>query len=451
MKLFALPCRHIPTLVGLVMLALNAPMCLAEESNGISIHGAGWFAYDKIGNSSQTDNGTAEYTGKEVLSSGAQLTIGNRFFERLSINAGLGVASGSNLSKSEKTLGGYSPPTTGAYVAAANFTYDIIKSEESNLFLRGGLFPYNYNPDVKNLGLYLMRGPVYPGVLISGFETKHVMPVANVMGLQLHHQIGGFQQDLLLTSETEFYPYFDISPVYIAHYQLHPSFKIGAGVNFYHLIPVDGKLTDCQDTANCSYSRKDASGNKIDTTMFAYSGTKLMTDFVLDPKEFFDGAGLFGEEDLKLYGEIALIGLKNGPAYKAVYGDYLKRMPIMIGFNIPAFHWLDHLSAEVEWYGAPYLDNLNGYKNTHDPVTLLPANPFPLDYAQQNVKRDNWKWSVHGAKMIQKHVKLSFQAANDHYRPGVFIGFSDNTPPLKQALLITPKNWYASTKIAYFF
>ncbi len=70
------------------------------------------------------------------------------------------------------------------YLVRADFTYAWWNTEDSKLKLTGGYFPYTYNPEVKNLGLYLLRGPVYPGVLISGFETKHIAPVANMLGLR---------------------------------------------------------------------------------------------------------------------------------------------------------------------------------------------------------------------------------------------------------------------------
>jgi hypothetical protein len=63
-----------------------------------------------------------------------------------------------------------------------------------------------------------------------------------------------------------------------------------------------------------------------------------------------------------------------------------------------------------------------------------------------NLKRDNWKWSLYGAKTIRNHFKIGFQAANDHFRPGGAVG-----SPSQEAILSTPKDWYWMTKIACFF
>ncbi len=449
------------------LIASSLTCSFAQESDGIRIGAAGWMQYSVIGSSS--DTGTAVgiasnyqkngFDGKGILSPGAQITLDADPSPRLHIAAGIGVGGGSNLAAGPTVKGGYAVYGMGAYVANANFTYQFQNTSASKISLTGGLFPYDYNPDVKNLGLYLLRGPVYPGVLISGFETKHVLPVANLMGLQLHHQMGGFQEDLLLSSDLEFYPFFDLSPAYIASYQVHPTFRIGAGVNLYHLIPVDGDLTSGLHGAapHKQWQYIDTTGGTPDTTDLGYNGTKVMANASFDPKPLMGASEWLGPEDLKIYGEVALIGLDNSEAYKKIYGDYMHRMPVTVGFNFPTHKQLDHLSLEVEWYGSPNDDNLNGYNTVG---SSQPVTPYPTNWATADGKiytrartntRDNWKWSLHGARTIQKHVLLSFQVANDHYRPGVFDGYADSTPPHRESALVTPNDWYFTTKLAYFF
>ena len=128
----------------------------------------------------------------------------------------------------------------------------------------------------------------------------------------------------------------------------------------------------------------------------------------------------------------------------------LHRMPMMIGFNIPAFKLLDRLAFETEWYGSPVKDDLAGFNhtagNSQTPIPLRDANGNFV-----NNKRDNWKWSLYGSRVIQSHVKVSFQVANDHFRPGVYTGDGDNAPPASQSLMTTPKDWYTMLKAAYFF
>src|SRR5690606_34555607 len=298
----------------------------ALELGDLEFRAAGWTQYSYIVNSS--DKGAGQnYNGRSLIGNGAQVTFLRTSSDRLGGAVGLGVALGHTVTGSPSRYGGYAPATLNPYIAEANVTYHVTRNGDDGVFVRGGFFPYNYNPDVKNLGLYLLRGPVYPGVLMSGFETKHVLPVANMLGVQIGHRIGGFSQDLIINSETELAPFYDLSPAYVASYTQGRLFRVGAGVNFYHLIPIDGKTT-----------RGDAwavpSSVVQSTDTIAFSGTKLMANAAFDPKALF-GDGIFGREDLKVYAEIALIGLDNDSAHEALYGGLTERMPVMVGINLP--------------------------------------------------------------------------------------------------------------------
>jgi len=340
-------------------------------------------------------------------------------------------------------------------------TYDFWKQENSGMFLRAGLFPYDYNPDIRNLGLYLLRGPVYPGFVISGFENKYVLPIANMLGLQWHHEIGGFRQDVVVKSETDFYPFFDLSPAYLASYGFGKALRLGGGVNLYHFIAMDDSLTSSRKWFYVDSTRyfADTVNNRPDSTYLSFKGVKLMAYASLDPKAFL-GSGSFGPEDLKLYGEAAIFGLDNDKAHRAIFGDALHRMPVMFGFNFPMFNLLDHLSLEVEWYGAPYLDDMLGFRytaaNRPGPMPRDPNNPsYPqpgeVNLPYFNYRRDNWKWSLHGARVLKNHIKVTFQLANDHFRPGIYRGDSDDTPAGSESIMVTPKDWYGMLQLAYFF
>lgn len=428
------------------LLATTAP-ALALELGDLEFQAAGWTQYSYILNSSDKGDGQ-NYDGRSLIGNGAQLTFKRTFSDRMDGAVGFGVALGHTVNGATSRYGGYAPATLNPYIAEANVTYHVTRTENSGLFVRGGFFPYNYNPDVKNLGLYMLRGPVYPGVLVSGFETKHVLPVANMLGVQIGHRLGGFRQDFLLNSETELAPFYDLSPAYVASYSTGRFLRVGGGVNFYHLIPIDGKTTRGE-----AWSVPNSVVQSTDTVSF--SGTKLMANASLDPKALF-GDGIFGREDLKIYAEIALIGLDNDSLHEALYGTLTERMPVMVGINLPvsypSFRILDHLSLEVQWYGSRLRDDLTGYNHTSGvrPSPLPAINPAaPAETPR--VTRDDWKWSLHGARMFGEHVKWSVQAANDHFRPGIYAGDGDNNPPRRQGILITPKDWYLSTKLAYFF
>jgi hypothetical protein len=260
--------------------------------------------------------------------------------------------------------------------------------------------------------------------------------------------------------ETEFYPFYDVSPVYIATLQPGSAFRLSAGINFHHLIPVDPDLTT--DTTSMRYV--DTTGGIQDTVQLSAKGIKLMMNGSLDLKALFGMEDALGPEDLKIYGEVALIGLggafrddihfgsaprlkKNSKrAYEQLYGPLSQRMPVMFGINLPTFKLLDRLAFEVEHYGAPFKDDLAMFNHTK----ARRPGVIPLD-VDSAITRDNLKWSLYGSKVIQNHIKISVQAASDHFRPGIFTGYGDNNPPKSTAVLFRPQDWYWMTKIAYFF
>jgi hypothetical protein len=478
-----------PGILAGLFLAGMLPAAALENKN-MTFSGLGWVQYGIVQHS--TDTVGLNANGNSLQTIGAQISLSANVSDQFSGRAGLGVIENLPLTGGVSN-GGRVPTNVTPYIAEASFNYSFWNSGESKLVLTGGLFPYNYNPDVQNLGLYLLRGPVYPGVVVSGFETKAVLPISNMLGFRLRHAIGGFQQDLILNSENELHPYFDISPAYLAQYQWGKAFRIGAGVNFYHLIPVDKKLTSppldsallsdrkeaTEDHVSGPYDRVmiyvDSVGGKADTTVLSFQGTKVMANFSLDPKALFGGSEILGPEDLKFYGEMAVIGLNTSKAYNALYGDLKHRMPIMMGFNLPMFKLLDHLSLEVEWYGAKFRDDYSRYspaasyfespipvsnkfanRNPQkyvDPVTgdtslVVTGTTIPFDQAnvETNQLKDNWKWSLHGSRIIQDHFRVSFQVADDHLRPG-----GTQAQPTYESILTTLKDWYWMTKVAYFF
>ena len=452
----------------------------ALDNKDLTFNGMGWVQYGRVVHS--TDTANFDYNGNTMQSSGAQISFRAHVSEKFEGAAGLGVLENHYLSGNVIASAGGSrvPLIQTPYIAEARFKYSFWKGEGANLNLTGGLFTFNYNPDVKNLGLYLLRGPVHPGIVMSGFETKPVLPIANTLGFQLHHETGNFQQDLILNSETDLNPFYDVSPAYLLGYQAGSVLRVGAGVNFYRYLPIEPKLTSPSQLSpndrdiDTTYGKHPYNRNYIyvdtvnhDTTFISFKGIKLMANAAFDPKALFGGIEILGKEDLKIYGEVALFGLENEKAYKDIYGDYLHRMPVMFGFNLPAFRLLDNLSLEMEWYGAKFRDDLTRFypsaknypsplpvanqdwKRVQDPINPGISNqgvPWSIADLEQNLKKDNWKWSLYGSREIQGHFRVSFQLANDHLRPGGTVGYASG-----EAILSAPKDWYWMTKLAYFF
>lgn len=409
-----------------------------EEASDLKIGAAGWIQTTKF-----VQKDTSYVRGIDKLSQyayGSQISLSKQVNSRLAIHAGMGIFVSHFLAYSDNNGGGYAPFYYSPYPSQGYLDYSVVPEGEHHLSVKFGLFPYDYAEDSRNLGLYLLRGPVYPGFLLSGFETKAVLPIANMLGVQVHHEFGAFSQDFILSSEMDFFPYYDISPAYLAFYK-NSFMRIGAGINLYHLIAIDDSLT-----TNRIDVYVDTTNGGSDTTQLSFKGTKVMAMGSLDLKALFGSEG--SSEDWKIYGEMAIIGLRNTKAYQELYGDWIHRMPMMLGINLPTFGLADVFSFEVEWYGAPFADDITKFtSHTSGRQDPFPNNPI----AGKNYRRDNWKWSAYLSKVYIDHIKVSAQVANDHSRPGNFKDYGDNNPPDMRSPFNSLQNWYMTAKVAYFF
>jgi hypothetical protein len=340
------------------------------------------------------------------------------------------------------------------------------------------LFPYKYDNNIKNLWLYLIRGPVYPGLLFSGFESKEMLNTANMLGARMQNRFGPYTQDLVLTSETELRPYFDFSAIYVGTLKLGAALELGAGVNFYRALPVRPGTTSPSKDEGFDPSLSNQSSVRhpfdypyavpVDTipllqrtdpndsiryVWVSHQGTKLMGRFALDPLAALGGSERLGPNDFKLYGEIGVIGLKD---YEGVYENIAERIPVMLGFNLPAFKLLDVLALEVEWYGSKVVPDQRKLIEQGSPIPQSPwinrqAPPTdgspPSDLQiPYDVNGDNWKWSLYFTKVLAGHIRISGQFANDHFRTGGTAG-----SPSSEEALTHLKDWYWFLKLSYFF
>jgi hypothetical protein len=178
-----------------VAAALAAACALATAGEGeLGISSAGWIEYGRIVKSLDTTGETDLEKGMQ--SAGAQIAA--RYGSGpLRIHAGLGVRMSHYVSPGSGS-GGYAPMMSAPYVAVAHADYAFLDRADVGLSAQAGFFPYDYAPESRNLGLYLLRGPVYPGLLTSGYATKFVRPIANTLGFRINNRLGAFEQDFLL-------------------------------------------------------------------------------------------------------------------------------------------------------------------------------------------------------------------------------------------------------------
>lgn len=468
--------------------AILLPVSLAWSQMKYQVHGEAWMDFGRIMHAEDTLANTLsqkalDYNGNPLHSIGAQITLTADLTEHLEGGFGFGAYKASHaLGSGQSELLAIS--LFQNFLTQSRLTWYMGKKAAPEISATIGGFPYIYNPDVKNLGLYLLRGSVYPGILMGGFQDFSADSTkSNIMGVRIHHSAGMFSQDLILNSERDVPPTFDWSLAYLAGLDVG-SLHLGAGVNFYRLIPYNSRLeTPGKDAAlmngadRLSYVEIDpASG---DTTFFTHQGTKLGVNASLDIKRLLGGDDRLGKDDLKLYGEAALIGWTN---YGKAYGRRSERIPVMIGFNFPTWGLLDHISLEVEYYGAKYRNDLAlvGNNNGVADWTIQehripsPKPPSDSDYGidslgyyklqsgdsvyvrgtaldKENVTKDNLKWSLFMNKVVAGHVQFMAQIANDHYRPRPIANGLIFSQGGTAEAFASPNDWYYMLRIGYLF
>jgi hypothetical protein len=345
---------------------------------------------------------------------------------------------------------------SSTYLHEAKAVYAFGQPQAPTVEVEVGYFLYDYNKDQHNLGEYLFRSKIYPINLFTDFE----LPMDRLLGIRLGNTpFKGFHHDLLLTSEYKYYPKSDFSVSYVAAYNLGGVLEIGAGVDFHHLIPVRPSLETPQSVTNKDQntyvqipvqsftdangvqktlnqpvegflqevqSQNDSltyqpvgatslrllEGLKRTETHYSYQGIKLMGRASFDPKPLMGSPAIMGKDDLKIYGEVAVLGLKN---YPGLYNDIKERMPVMVGVNVPCFNFLDVLGVEFEYMAYPWP---NDWKNSLRPGVPQPGNES-FSYSSWSKKeghKDDWKWSVYLRKQLARGLFVSAQAACDHLR-----------------------------------
>ncbi len=391
----------------------------------------------------------------------------------------------------------------GPGISEASFRYDF----SENLFVKSGFFDYKYNPDARNLGEYLLRSQAYPGFVKTGGWSIINSAAYQSLGTQIRWNTfgGAWTHDLLLFSEFEETPLFDMSPAYVSTLRMGTVLELGAGVSFHRLLAIkpsedspnystntyvevpnmaalpeidtviggqvfrqhaiaagstykgmESTLTKYRnDSGSVVKLANDAQGNRIyvldqDTmragtrTRLTYRGVKLMGRASLDFKPWFGLEDKLEPGDLKLYGEVAVLGVQNQPYY---YDKLAYRMPIMFGFGFPTFKWLDALSMEAEYYRNPWPDNReNAFQNSL-PLWFVDNGLSPGEFdaeVARNHNSDDWKWSIYASKTLTKGIRLLAQVANDHLRLR-----NEFLQPTYIPLTSGANNWYYLVRLQF--
>ncbi len=353
-------------------------------------------------------------------------------------------------------------PGINMIIDRADLTYNPLKGAFP-LTLQAGYFKFKYNQEAMNLGEYMFRSQCYPTIITNNFD----FPMNRLLGFNIENSIlknnadFSFTHNLLLTSETEIFPYEDISLSYLFSMNIWKSvFTLGGGISGQRMFSVDENNTTPHDSRTISEIKNirdgvDKNGIPItvgDTTFYSFAGTKIMVHGTFDPKPLIP-FHLFGSEDCKVYGELAVLGLKDYPIYKDStirYDLFFERMPIMLGFNVPTFKFLDVLSLEFEYFK-------NRYYNDYYNQILGKGSRLPIPYSPAVGERTGMdssyvhyvKWSVYAKKSIGNNVQVIAQVARDHRH--AIINLSDPRYGDYGDNLTSDKDWYFMIKLAYGF
>jgi hypothetical protein len=255
------------------------------------------------------------------------------------------------------------------YPNDVELSYAFGNLEKPWLQLSAGYFPYKYNPDAKDLGEYLLRDGAYPTYIITNYEFAQTRELGfHLNGFVGNPAVDQFKWDILLTSETHFWPLQDWTLSGVVSNNLFNFLDVGAGASGQRLISVGEDITTPKNISSRYFNEAG------DTSYFTYRALKLMGRASINPMRFipeikipvgpvFGDKPLFGKEDWKIYGEIGVLGLTNYTAYKYdsvlvdtaggqpghkvwtnggplpkannYYDSLGDRMPYMIGINLP--------------------------------------------------------------------------------------------------------------------
>jgi hypothetical protein len=310
-------------------------------------------------------------------------------------------------------------------IAEGECIYSFGDVNKPVLQIAGGVFSYKYNPEASNLGEYLFRTGCYPPYI----ETSFDYPYPILSGIKISSKLlnNNLSQDILLTTETQISPLYDWSLSYLVGYKIPSLLEIGGGVMLNRLIPASNSQTQPNLATNMYLS---STGQ---VHYYSFAGTKLMGRISFDPKGLLPAStkACLGKEDGKIYSEIALLGVKNYPQtvynYRDIgdndstivvdptrnyYSDRTKRMPVMIGFNVPTFKVLDLLSIQAEWFDWPFIDAYNYF--TQSGLNATPLINYSTDYPLSAYKADSWKWSIYAKKNVNDNFAIIGQASRDH-------------------------------------
>jgi|GEM_PF-6987560 len=331
--------RPVIALMSAALFAVSATASVRDSSRtilGVHISGYMNFSLMRIVKSSAIPNIESDrpyLNGAWIEGISGGLSVEKNVGARLTLNSGLGGqishgTQGKNVNW--KGLG----RQAGAWLSVASAHVKFGNVEHPPLELTAGFFGYNYTR-TRDFGGYLVSAGLRPMILASSAGS------GGVTGVLLRGNAPNFlRNDIVLTLETERQPYLDVSAIYVPTLHVDDKFEIAAGVNFHRFLVAANRETDPElvETPITTAVHHTDSGTFYETTGMPFGGIKVMGRLWADPIKILKIGGPFwGREDLRLYGECAVLGLEDFPVNidGRGYPDIKNRIVAMAGLNLP--------------------------------------------------------------------------------------------------------------------
>jgi hypothetical protein len=173
---------------------------------------------------------------------------------------------------------------------------------------------------------------------------------------------------------------------------------------------------------------------------YTQAGVIVMAAAALDFKKFIP-SGIFGSNDLRLYAEVALMGVKDYPIF---YEKKSERMPVMVGFNLPGFRFFDLIAVQAEFYKSPWINSYEESGQFNESTPFIPAGSDRI-FSESSYKditgKDDLYWSVMVRKELVAGLSATAQVARDHIRSVSESSWAGpGTDP--NEIFYSNKNWY---------
>ena len=325
----------------------------------------------------------------------------------------------------------------GPGVGQAQGIYKFGDLQAPSWVVQFGFFPFKYNPDAKNLGEYLMRSGTYPGYEVTGgwSTIKSALYMASGLHIRGNFLSNTLHADVNLFMERDIEPQHDLSPSILVAYKPIPLVEVGAGAEFAHLIPVfphDLQSRSVAYRGDSAFLEDNNPANKHWTS----KGIKVMGRASVNLGSLLNNPWI-GNEGLKLYGEAAILGVKDYPFY---YDDITKRIPVMVGVNLPTLNFFDVIAFEYEHRSWNFQNHI-GSVIDGEPIWgagLEQPGGYNPDSASKATKAQGNKWSFYAKKQLLKGISIYAQVASDYLRgidPQLYF-FSNET------ITSRPSQWY---------